>query len=112
MIIIRPRPGETIADVLRLLRDLADDASTVRTGGGGVIVGEELAYDYLTAILNKIPVTDQVPVTGQLAVDPAVEPASGAPQDPAPPSTPTARPGPRRQAARKTAAAKTPGGVS
>lgn len=55
MIVILPRATEGVADVLRLVLDLADDRGAVRTGGGGVVVSEDLAHDYLTAILDRIP---------------------------------------------------------
>ena len=95
-IVIKPRPGERIQDVLHLLRDLADDPATVSTGGGGVVVNEELAYDYLTAILQRGPASTH---GGQQAAGPAVSDLP--PQAPAPPAK-ALKTSPGRRPPRKT----------
>lgn len=50
IITIRPGPDEHLAQVTRELWDLADgDRTRVRTGGGGLLVDEELARAWLNA---------------------------------------------------------------
>lgn len=101
-VVIRPRPTQRLSDLIRLLRDLADDPAQVRTGSGGVVVDEQLAYDYLTVALGKVP---------DLPPEPAPEPEAASvttQEETGPPPAPrTIRPA---RKATKAAAGKASGG--
>ena len=60
-VILLPPHGTALGTLVRLLMDIADDPKTVRTGGGGAVVADELALLYLQ---HTVHATAARPVAG------------------------------------------------
>ncbi|MCZ7478887.1 hypothetical protein [Micromonospora sp. WMMC273] len=118
MITLHPGPGQSIGDLLREVRDVADDDRPLTTGHGGLDVDEDLALAYLTArrstggrgraVRDPAPAETPTPTEGTPTVAPDTDPAATPKTDrrttetaePEPDPAAKPRAGGRRRAAR------------